>query len=102
MRSCLCRGRGRTEEMQNANAFCIRIHFFLPAFFTFSRSRKSFPALKRTFFDAGIAIFSFVRGLRPSRALRLETAKLPRPGIEHRSPRSQESEMYFTNASNAA
>ena len=36
----------------------------------FTISRRSLPALKRTFFDAGMVIFSFVRGLRPSRALR--------------------------------
>src|SRR4051794_36420654 len=62
--------------------------YFLPRpFFTLSASRRSFPALKRTFFDAGMVIFSFVRGLRPSRALRADTAKLPSPGIEQRSPR---------------
>src|SRR5207237_7243917 len=68
--------------------------YFLPRpRFTLSESRRSFPALKRTFFDAGMVIFSFVRGLRPSRALRCETEKLPRPGIAQRSPFWHDSEM---------
>jgi hypothetical protein len=62
--------------------------YFLPLpRFVFTASRRSLPALKRTLFDAGIVIFSFVRGLRPSRAFRCETAKLPSPGIAQRSPR---------------
>src|SRR5712692_10530075 len=71
--------------------------YFRPAlgarFGAFTASRRSLPALKRTFFDAGMLIFSLVRGLRPSRALRWLTAKLPRPGIAQRSPRWHESEM---------
>jgi hypothetical protein len=51
------------------------------------------PALKRTFFEAGMLIGSLVRGLRPSRALRSVTMKLPRPGIAQRSPSWQELEM---------
>src|SRR5438270_5646195 len=49
-----------------------RASYFLPfAFFgALMASRRSLPALKRTFFDAGMLIFSLVRGLRPSRALR--------------------------------
>jgi hypothetical protein len=61
----------------------------LPAIFLgrFNMSRRSLPALKRMFFEAGMVIFSFVRGLRPSRALRWVTLKLPRPGMAQRSPR---------------
>ena len=60
---------------------------FAPRFGAFTDSLRSLPALKRTFFDAGMVIFSLVRGLRPSRALRCETEKLPRPGMAQRSPR---------------
>src|SRR4051794_215205 len=67
--------------------------FFLA---TLIASRRSLPALKRTFFDAGMVIFSFVRGLRPSRAFRWLTEKLPSPGTAQRSPAWHDSLMYPT------
>jgi dGTPase len=59
----------------------------------FTASRRSLPALNRTFLDAGMVIFSLVRGFRPSRARRWLMLKLPSPGMAQRSPRTAESEM---------
>src|SRR5436853_6050406 len=92
MTLCPYAPRYKCERAANRGASFMAVgcsvgYFFPFAFFgALIESRRSLPALKRTFFDAGMVIFSLVRGLRPSRALRWLTEKLPRPGTAQRSP----------------
>src|SRR5581483_10450716 len=52
----------------------------------FSASFSALPALNAGTFDALILMFSPVRGLRPVRAERLRTTKVPKPTSDTSSP----------------
>src|SRR6185503_15100165 len=73
--------------------------YLRPRFLVLTASLRSLPALKRTVLLALIVIDSPVAGLRPLRAPRSATAKLPRPGILTDSPALRESETAPTTAS---
>ena len=69
----------------------------------FTASLRAEPALNAGTFDSGISIVSFVRGLRPVRAARVLTEKVPKPIRETLSPSARasltESNTAFTAAS---
>src|SRR5690606_29992067 len=68
----------------------------------FRESLSSLPILKRTFLLALMVIVAPVAGLRPLRAARLETLKLPKPGTCTRSPFLSAFEIASIAASNAS
>src|SRR5690606_36468915 len=68
----------------------------------FRASLSSLPALRRTFLLALIVIVAPVAGLRPLRAARLLTEKLPNPGTWMRSPFLSAFEIASIAASNAS
>src|SRR5208282_705983 len=77
--------------------FCNKLTKF--HYLTFSL--RVLPALNLTTFDAGILIFSPVRGLRPSRCGLATTLKVPKPTSVILSPPDKAAETAETNPSTA-